>query len=407
MSGVMPGVENLVYRAAGRVLRPWVVGRHVDAVVGLEHLPPSGPFVLVPNHSSFFDHLLVESAVHAVHGGRLHFLTKAESFEGPVRGWLHRALGAFPVDRDKPGPSTLRDVQDVLRSGAPLCVYPEGTRGPGGELLPFKPGAFRFALAEGVPAVPVAITGADRILPRGARRPRPERARLWIGPPIPVPDVRGRTRQAEQMAEDAQRVTEDLIRRAESLGRADREAAGRATAHIAYQRIEAVHEGDDTWDEARRLRQLRLLLAIGRRTDQDGVELAVQRLRVRGMAAASASGLARLGRGLALRPAAEKVLRHAPAEPMAHYVLGRWHLAMPPAFGARRSLAVKHLREANELAGQDSRFAIAYAEALHATGDTRDEANRILDRLTASAAEDLRSRRRAERAAAMRAATAA
>jgi 1-acyl-sn-glycerol-3-phosphate acyltransferase len=399
-------LERLIYRVSVWVVRPLISRRHLGAVTGLEHVPPSGAFILVSNHSSFFDHFLIETVVHAAHGARMSFLTKQESFDGRLRAAWHRGVGAIPVDRANPGPATLRQVSAVLRSGEVLCVYPEGTRGTGRTLLPFKSGAFRFAISASVPVIPVGIAGADRILPRGARWPRPVRAHIAFGPPLDQHEDLPRGPRADTMARDAHAIVTDLVQHAGTLDKKTRRTAGRAIASLAERRIDVMHEGRDELPARVRLKQLRLLLRLGRINDRGGMELEVQELRARGLRALEARALGRLALALPIRRRAQVLVVRSPQHAMAHYVLGRWHLAMPPLLGGRPVLAVEQLRQATECASADSRYLMGYAEALLRIG-AHAEADVVLGRLMTTPVTDERVRRRVERAAALRACSAA
>lgn len=117
-------------------------------------------------------------------------------FRIPVLGLLMRMFGAFPVNLDVAADtSARREAIELLRSGRALVMFPEGGRTRTGKLMPFKMGAFRMALAHGVPIVPVSIRGADDIWPVGRMLPRTGRLTVTYHPPI----------QVERIADDATR----------------------------------------------------------------------------------------------------------------------------------------------------------------------------------------------------------
>lgn len=124
-------------------------------VEGRERIP-SGPCVLVVNHQSMAD-------VIAVLGLRsqFKFVSKASLFSLPLVGWLMTMAKYVAVERGRHSSmqKMMDDCRAWLRSGMSVLIFPEGTYSPDGKLLPFKRGAFQLAVDEGVPVVPVVMTG--------------------------------------------------------------------------------------------------------------------------------------------------------------------------------------------------------------------------------------------------------
>jgi 1-acyl-sn-glycerol-3-phosphate acyltransferase len=161
------------------VLRLWF-GFRVD---GREHEPATGSVVIVSNHLSDLDPLIVGSALKR----RVGFMAKQELFEVPGVRWWVSACGAFPVRRGEPDRQALRTAMRLLEGGGVLVMFPEGTRGTTRELRPPEPGAALLALRTGATVLPVAVIGSDEVMPRGSHRLRRATVRVRIGEPIPVP----------------------------------------------------------------------------------------------------------------------------------------------------------------------------------------------------------------------------
>ncbi len=154
-------------------------------VEGAENLDPDEKYIFVGNHSSALDIPLFLASL----PGTKVFMAKKELFNIPYFGWVMRGMGCIPVDR-KNRIKARASVDDALkrldRRNLNLILYPEGTRSRDGRLLPFKRGGFRMAIRSGMPVVPVAIIGANRVLPPKAMSLTPGKIRVTIGEAIPT-----------------------------------------------------------------------------------------------------------------------------------------------------------------------------------------------------------------------------
>lgn len=164
---------------------------------GLDHIPKRGAFVISPNHITNFDPLTTAYLVWR--GGRVpRFLAKASLFRVPVLGWLLRFTGQIPVERDGSGPDPLKAATRLIDEELAVIVYPEGTltRDPDEWPMRGKSGAVRLALQHGIPLIPMAHWGVQRILPRYGGRlhffPRKD-VDMLVGAPIDLTPWAGRT----------------------------------------------------------------------------------------------------------------------------------------------------------------------------------------------------------------------
>jgi len=147
---------------------------------GREHEPASGPVVVVCNHLSDLDPLVVGASLRR----RVNFMAKQELFVNPLVRWWATSCGAFPVRRGEPDRQALRTALAVLARGGALVMFPEGTRGRDRTLRPPEPGAAMLALRTGAVILPIALLGTDEVLPRDAHRLRRARVQMRIGPPL-------------------------------------------------------------------------------------------------------------------------------------------------------------------------------------------------------------------------------
>ena len=170
------------------VLGPLVGIVYRPHVEGLENIPADGAAILASNHLAFCDSLFLPVAAPR----RVTFLAKAEYFTtAGVKGRLTRrfmqSIGQVPIDRDDPDAARAAMTTGVrlLRTGALLGIYPEGTRSPDGRLYRGKTGVARMALEAGVVVVPCAMINTDKMQPTGRRIPRLHpRAGIRIGAPL-------------------------------------------------------------------------------------------------------------------------------------------------------------------------------------------------------------------------------
>lgn len=127
-------------------------------VLGAWRFPASGPVILAGNHAHNVDGpVLMGTTPRPVH-----FLIKQEAFRGPLGSFLH-GIGQVRIDRSAVDRSAIGDALAVLKGGGVLGIFPEGTRGGGGDFASLRSGLAYFALRSGAPVVPVAVLGsADR-----------------------------------------------------------------------------------------------------------------------------------------------------------------------------------------------------------------------------------------------------
>ena len=142
---------------------------------GTEHIPRTGPAILVGNHRSYFDiPAMIQMMRRTGRTGRI--LAKRELFDVPVVGALATALGGIPVDRASGGPSRSSTPPSALEGGELVCLLPQGTI-PRGEkffdpVLKGRTGAARLAAMTGAPVIPFGVWGTEKVWPRSEPVPR-------------------------------------------------------------------------------------------------------------------------------------------------------------------------------------------------------------------------------------------
>ena len=168
---------------------------------GTEHIPQLGPVVIVPNHQTYADPVLVTIPIRR----RIYYMAWNRLFEVRGLNWMIRRLRAFPVEIESRDPRAAREAVRLLQAGEAVMIFPEGRRSLDGHVGHFKPGAFRLAVSLGVPILPVTIAGGHDSWPPGRRLPRPASMTITYHPLV-YPGVGGDARDAARELADRTRT---------------------------------------------------------------------------------------------------------------------------------------------------------------------------------------------------------
>lgn len=173
-----------LYLAFARIWSRWILASLGIplAIEGDDRLDPRRTYVFMSNHRSVFDIFALFVATRHP----LRMVAKRGLFFIPVFGWSLWMCGFIPIDRSNRESAirSLRKAAHRIRRRISILVFPEGTRGHGVALQPFKKGGFVMALEAGVPVVPVVIEGTEGIMPKGSLRVGRGSIRVRFGPPI-------------------------------------------------------------------------------------------------------------------------------------------------------------------------------------------------------------------------------
>ena len=161
-------------RFSGAVLRLMAACLARVKVEGLESIPESGPVLVICNHCSNADGMLLMGFVVPAMGRPMGWLGKEEALHWPIFGWGMRQNGVMGVRRGAGDLEAFKMAKGVLDTGGVLTIFPEGTRSPTGALQEVKEGATVLAVRSGAPILPIAISGSQRFWPKG-KLPRPGR----------------------------------------------------------------------------------------------------------------------------------------------------------------------------------------------------------------------------------------
>ena len=204
------------YRVSRAVAGPFLrlLGR--PELNGGEHIPATGGAILASNHLSIVDSIFLPFMVDRP----VTFAAKSEYFTGTrpidrITGAYMRATNQLSVDRAqaRAGQDMLEAALGLLRGGALFGIYPEGTRSPDGRLYRGRTGIGWLALNSGLPVIPVAMSGTDRVLPPGHRVPRMGKIRITVGEPLTFESYRDLPSAARQR----RAITDEVMRCIQAL----------------------------------------------------------------------------------------------------------------------------------------------------------------------------------------------
>jgi len=146
---------------------------------GHEHVPKKGGVIIAANHMSHLDPPLIGICLRR----RATYMAKRSLFSIPLIGKFVNAF-SFPVDRENPRPSTLKEAVRRIRNGELIVMFPEGTRGGTGDTSSAKRGVSTIASMSNAVVVPALIQGTEKALPPGAHFIRPRKVTVTFGPPL-------------------------------------------------------------------------------------------------------------------------------------------------------------------------------------------------------------------------------
>ena len=154
---------------------------------GSEHVPPEGGVLLVSNHQSYLDPVLLAVKLKRP----MSYLAKSELFKNPAFAWLIRSLNAFPLRQGKGDKGAIEETIRRLQQGHLLAVFAEGTRTEDGNLGPIQRGVALVVRRAAVPIVPVVLDGSFQSWPKGAKLFHSHPIRVLYGPALQIEGLKG------------------------------------------------------------------------------------------------------------------------------------------------------------------------------------------------------------------------
>jgi 1-acyl-sn-glycerol-3-phosphate acyltransferase len=213
-------IETIGHALWWMLVRSYLRLYHRLRVHGLERMPTQPPFILIANHSSHLDALVLAAQVPRRLGDCTFPLAAQDTFfqSRISSAFAALALNALPMRRRHTGRHAIESLRErLVHEQCVFVLFPEGTRSRDGQLQAFKPGIGMLVAGSDVPVVSCYLRGTHEALPPERRWPKPRRIELSIGAPLRFKEVSNDREGWERIAAALQREVERL--RHEGIGR--------------------------------------------------------------------------------------------------------------------------------------------------------------------------------------------
>jgi 1-acyl-sn-glycerol-3-phosphate acyltransferase len=177
-----PNKITWLWKLGWLLCRPILAALFQLKIYDRHHVPRRGGVLLVSNHQSYLDPVLVGLYLPRP----MSYLAKSELFRNRFFAWLIRSLNAFPVKQGAGDIGAVKEMIKRLREGHMLNIFPEGSRTEDGEIAPIESGAALVVKKAGVPIVPCVVDGSFKAWPKGQRFPKPYRVSVMYGPALQI-----------------------------------------------------------------------------------------------------------------------------------------------------------------------------------------------------------------------------
>ena len=190
------GPAGWTYDATRLLVVPYMLALFRARGLGTENVP-NGPVILAPNHGSFMDHFFSGAFIRR----RVRFMAKSQLFKGAIPIYIFSHGGVFPIRRGHHDEEAFQTAFKLLQDGDLIVMYCEGGRSRTGQIAEHaKPGIGRLALQSGVPVVPVAILGSQKV--RNWKRLEFPKVTIQYGEPVRFDVIADPTREQQQVVAD-------------------------------------------------------------------------------------------------------------------------------------------------------------------------------------------------------------
>jgi len=176
-------LKDIGYKVLKLITAPTVKGLWIDSIQGLENIPRNTGAILIANHASYLDFIILGTVVENLVGRPLYFWANSKVCNHPIFKYYAKNFKSIEIDYDKPSNAFWKESIEKLRNNQLICIFPEGTRTRTGRLNEFNSGYLRLANATYTKIIPVVIHGTFKILPPHRHTPKIKKSRVVINTP--------------------------------------------------------------------------------------------------------------------------------------------------------------------------------------------------------------------------------
>jgi len=182
-------LKDIGYKALKLITEPAVNGLWVDSIQGLKNIPRDTGAILIANHASYLDFIILGSIVENTVGRPLYFWANSKVCNHPVFKYYAKSFKSIEIDYDKPSNAFWKESIEKLRNNQLICIFPEGTRTRTGRLNEFNSGYLRLAKITNSVIVPIVINGTFKILPPHRKTPALKKCKVIVYEAIQIPTI--------------------------------------------------------------------------------------------------------------------------------------------------------------------------------------------------------------------------
>ena len=175
---------NLGYKLLKRINIPLVKKLWIGKVEGLENIPKEGPCVIIANHSSYLDFLIIGTIFEGILNIPISFWANLKIVNHPIFKYYAKHFKCIAVDIDNPNVEFWKESVKKMQNNKFLCIFPEGTRSRDGKLGIFNKGYLRLANYTKTTIVPIYLSNTFNILPPSKKIPNFKKSNVKIFKPI-------------------------------------------------------------------------------------------------------------------------------------------------------------------------------------------------------------------------------
>lgn len=180
-------LKDIGYKVLKWITAPVVKGLWLKSIRGLGNIPKDTGAILIANHASYLDFIILATIVENIVGRPLYFWANTKVCNHPIFKYYAMCFDSIEIDYDKPSNTFWKESIERLRNNQLICIFPEGTRTRTGRLNQFNSGYLRLAKTAGSAVVPIVLKGTFKILPPHRNIPSLKKCQVVIHKAIQIP----------------------------------------------------------------------------------------------------------------------------------------------------------------------------------------------------------------------------